>query len=333
MKKTMFAIAATAALSSFYGADNEAEASTTHKVTSGDSLWKIANKYSTSISSLKSLNNLSSDLIHPNQVLKISGSSASPSTPSSSTGSYTVKSGDTLGAIAQRNNMTLSTLRQLNNISGHLIYPGQTLKLSGGSAPSTPAPSPSISQPGTSSTYTVRSGDTLGRIALDNKVTVSNLKSWNNLSSDLIRVGQKLSIKGGSNQGSSPAPSAPSTGGNVSNNVVSIAKNQMGVPYAWGGSSPAGFDCSGFIYYVYKQAGADISRTNAEGQHARSYEVSSPAVGDLVFFENTYKSGISHVGIYVGNNQFIHANDDGVQITSLSNSYWKSKFESFKRFY
>ena len=341
MKKTIFAVAATAALSSYFGFDSEAEASSSHKVASGDSLWKIANKYNTSVSNLKSLNNLSSDLIHPNQVLKISGSAAAPSGSantgsSSAAGTYTVKSGDTLGAIAQRHNMTLAKLRELNNISGHLIYPGQNLKVSGqaqGSTPSTPAP-PASQPSNSSSNYTVRSGDTLGKIALNYKVTVANLKSWNNLSSDLIRVGQSLVIKGGSSSTPAPStPSAPSNGGNQSSNVINIAMGQLGVPYAWGGSSPAGFDCSGFIFYVYKQAGYDISRTNALGQHARSYEVSSPQVGDLVFFENTYTSGISHVGIYIGNNQFIHANDGGVQITSLSNTYWKSKFESFKRFY
>ncbi|MGD7043294.1 LysM peptidoglycan-binding domain-containing protein [Jeotgalibacillus proteolyticus] len=344
MKKTLFAVAATAAITSFWGFDSEAEASTTHKVSSGDSLWKIANRYNTTVNNLKDLNKLSSDMIHPNQVLKVSGSTAAPSSnrPSSSvsnssSGTYTVKSGDTLGAIAQKHGMSLSKLQSLNNVSGHLIYPGQKLKVSGSSQGSAPAPSPSVSQPSpstSSSSYTVKSGDTLGRIALNYKVTVANLKSWNNLSSDLIRVGQKLSIKGSS--GSTPStPSTPSAPPSSSNggSVTAIAMEQMGVPYVWGGSTPSGFDCSGFIYYVYKQAGFDISRTNAEGQHARSYEVSSPTVGDLVFFENTYKSGISHVGIYIGNNQFIHANDGGVQITSLSNSYWKSKLESFKRFY
>ncbi|PPA70297.1 LysM peptidoglycan-binding domain-containing protein [Jeotgalibacillus proteolyticus] len=349
MKKTLFAVATTAALTSFFGFDSEAEASSTHKVSSGDNLWKIANKYNTTVSNLKSLNNLSSDLIHPNQVIKISASStsgsgsSSSSAPAPSTGSstYTVKSGDTLGAIAQRHNMTLATLRSLNNISGHLIYPGQSLRVSGTAQATTPAapPASNVSQPsGSDTSYTVKSGDTLGRIALNYGVTVANLKSWNNLSSDLIRVGQKLSVKGGSapaqgSGSSSPAPTTPSTGGASASSVVNVAMSHLGVPYSWGGSSPAGFDCSGFIYYVYKQAGYNISRTNAEGQHARSYEVSSPQVGDLVFFENTYKAGISHVGIYIGNNQFVHANDNGVIVTSLSNSYWKSKFESFKRFY
>ncbi|MDZ5712758.1 C40 family peptidase [Jeotgalibacillus haloalkalitolerans] len=114
---------------------------------------------------------------------------------------------------------------------------------------------------------------------------------------------------------------------------MDIAMKQLGVPYVWGGSTPDGFDCSGFVYYVFRETGLEISRTNAEDQHARSYYVNPPQAGDLVFFENTYKTGISHVGIYIGNDQFIHANDgDGVQITSLTNSYWQSKLEGFRRF-
>ncbi|XKE69228.1 C40 family peptidase [Jeotgalibacillus malaysiensis] len=115
--------------------------------------------------------------------------------------------------------------------------------------------------------------------------------------------------------------------------MIQEAQSHLGTPYVWGGSVPGGFDCSGFIYYVYNKAGFSTARTNAEGQHARSYEVSNPQVGDLVFFGNTYKKGISHVGIYLGGNQFIHAGDNGVEISSLNNSYWQSKFESFKRFY
>ncbi|KIL49870.1 LysM peptidoglycan-binding domain-containing protein [Jeotgalibacillus soli] len=342
MKKTMFAVAAAAAITSFVGLETDAQAST-YKVNSGDSLWKIANKHSTTVANLKTLNGLSSDRIFPNQVLKVAGQAATRTAPSTSpvnngsAATYIVKSGDTLGGIANRNNMSLARLMELNSIKGHLIFPGQTLRLDGTAQTAAPS-APSVSAPSQSTTYQIKPGDTLGRIALNNKVTVANLKKWNNLSSDRIFAGQSLIIQGsGSTNGATPSSPAPSgsvnPSPNVSSGVVDIARSLMGVPYVWGGTTPAGFDCSGFIYYVYKQAGYNISRTNAEGQHARSYDVSSPAVGDLVFFENTYKAGISHVGVYIGNNQFIHANDGGVQITSLSNSYWKSKFESFKRFY
>jgi peptidoglycan endopeptidase LytE len=118
--------------------------------------------------------------------------------------------------------------------------------------------------------------------------------------------------------------------------VTLLAKGLLGKPYVWGGSSPSpGFDCSGFIYYVYNQAGTKISRTSAAGYSDRSYEVDTPAPGDMVFFSNTYKAGISHVGIYIGNNQFIQAADEthGVIISSLSSNYYHTHFDHFGRFY
>ena len=162
------------------------------------------------------------------------------------------------------------------------------------------------------------------------------MKKWNNLSSDTIYVGQSLKIVGGnstSNNSSSTPQDHIGTSYNV-NKLIEIAKNFIGVPYVWGGSSPAGFDCSGYIYYVYQQAGLNIGRFNAEGYFNRSYYVTSPQLGDLVFFKDTYKKGISHVGIYLGNNEFISATSSGgVKIVSLNNSYWSQHFDSYKRFY
>ena len=113
--------------------------------------------------------------------------------------------------------------------------------------------------------------------------------------------------------------------------VVSKALALKGTPYKFGGTTTAGFDCSGFIQYVFKQAGKNVSRTTTT-QFAESVTVSSPQAGDLVFFANTYRAGISHVGIYIGNNQFVHAGGSKAEVVSLSNSYWGPKFHSFKRF-
>lgn len=146
MKKIITALTATAAIST-YAFAQDAEASS-HTVKGGDTLWSIAQKNNVSVSQIKSWNNLSSDLILVNQSLKVSGSSSSNSSSSSSSstssstsssasssststgGSYTVKSGDTLSSIARANGMNYRTLMSINNISGHIIHPGQTLKLS-----------------------------------------------------------------------------------------------------------------------------------------------------------------------------------------------------------
>ncbi|TFE00547.1 C40 family peptidase [Jeotgalibacillus salarius] len=241
-----------------------------------------------------------------------------------STSIYKVRSGDTLWSIATEHHTDVNTLKTLNHLPSNVIITNQVLKVpatSNGDIPETVR----------GSIYTVKSGDTLASIARKHETTVAELMETNHLSGNLILPGQQLSVSFDVN-----APAAIDTY-SISNssrvqNVIDIAMIQLGIPYVWGGSAPDGFDCSGFVYYVFREAGLVISRTNAEDQHARSYAVNSPEPGDLVFFENTYKTGISHVGIYIGNDQFIHANDgDGVQITSLGNSYWQEKFEGFRR--
>lgn len=304
MKKTIIAFT-TAALFSTMAANSTEAAS--YRVQSGDSLSVIAYKYDTSVSNLKSWNNLSSDTIYVNQVLEVSKST------STSGKTYTVQSGDYLSKIGANFDVYVSELKSWNNLSSDVIYPGQTLIVSA-SGTSTP--------PAGSGSYIVQSGDTLSHIAVRYDVSVSDIMSWNNLSSSTIYVGQKLSING--------------TSGGVTQtsslNVVDIAKKYVGTPYAWGGTSPSGFDCSGFIYYVFNQAGQSIARTNTEGYYSKSTFVSSPKAGDLVFFENTYKAGISHMGIYVGNGEFVHASDNGVVVSKLSNTYWNPKFVGYKRF-
>ncbi|PZX05923.1 peptidoglycan endopeptidase LytE [Psychrobacillus insolitus] len=115
-----------------------------------------------------------------------------------------------------------------------------------------------------------------------------------------------------------------------SSNMISVAKSLLGTPYRFGGTTTAGFDCSGYVQYVYKKSGKNISRNTAT-QFAQTDTVKNPQPGDLVFFANTYKSGISHVGIYIGNNSFIHSGGKKAEIISLNNSYWGKKFHSFKR--
>lgn len=107
--------------------------------------------------------------------------------------------------------------------------------------------------------------------------------------------------------------------------AVDIAMQYLGVPYVWGGTTPDGFDCSGLVQYVYAQLGINISRTSQE-QSTNGWEVSQGELkaGDLVFFANGH--GVHHVGIYIGNGQFIHApmSGDVVKITALSerNDYY-----------
>jgi uncharacterized protein YraI len=117
------------------------------------------------------------------------------------------------------------------------------------------------------------------------------------------------------------------------NQVVSEGKKVQGSPYSWGGNSPSGFDCSGFVRYAYGQAGIDLPYgTVNQAREGQAVSRSNLQPGDIVFFAGTYRSGISHNGIYVGNNQFIHASSSqGVTITSMNNSYWEPKYHSARR--
>ncbi|MBM4761474.1 peptidoglycan endopeptidase [Bacillus sp. B15-48] len=341
----------------------------TYTIVSGDTLSGIAQKHNISLSNLRSWNNLTSDLIFPGQTLIVSsgagivinagsgagtgtnvgsgtGSSTAPAPAASSTTTYTVVRGDTLSTIAQRHQISLSNLRSWNNLTSDLIFPGQTLAVSSSANNGTSAGSGSGTGTGASSgaatspapangVYTIKPGDTLGKIASQFNMTVSALRSLNQMSSDLIYAGQTLNVSGQAVTENAPAPtpaSAPATGFSVER-LISEAKALIGTPYLWGGTSPSGFDCSGYIHYVFNKAGQSLVRTSAEGYYNRSYYVNTPQPGDLVFFENTYKKGISHLGIYIGNNEFIHADSSGVRITSLNDSYYSRHFESFKRFY
>ena len=130
-----------------------------------------------------------------------------------------------------------------------------------------------------------------------------------------------------------PAYEEPSYDSGSSSSIVSVAQNYMGVPYVWGGTSPSGFDCSGFTQYVFRQCGYSINRTAAAQYSNGSYvSYDSLQAGDLVFFANTYSaSGITHVGIYIGGGQFIHAANGGVKISSLSESYYSSRYYGARR--
>lgn len=179
------------------------------------------------------------------------------------------------------------------------------------------------------STHTVKTGESLWTISKSNNVSVSDLMKWNNLTSDALHPKQVLQVSGKKSDSTS-ATETTTKSSTPAMSVVDQAMKLTGIPYVFGGTTVNGFDCSGFIQYAFKKSGKDISRTTLS-QFAQSKKVTSPQPGDLVFFQNTYRKGISHVGIYIGNNKFVHAGGKQSQVTSLDNSYWKSKFHSFKR--
>lgn len=112
--------------------------------------------------------------------------------------------------------------------------------------------------------------------------------------------------------------------------VVATAKQYIGTPYVSGGTSPSGFDCSGFVQYVFRQHGVSLPHSSS-AMYQRGTKVNNLQPGDLVFFRIN-GSGVSHVGIYIGGNRFISATTScGVKIDSLSDGYWGSRYIGAKR--
>ncbi len=170
-----------------------------HTVRRGESLYSISRKYRTSVSKIKSINGLRSNVIYPGQKLKLygsSGSSGSSSTPIQGQSTYTVKKGDTLSGIASRAGISLRKLKSLNNMNSNTIYPGQKLivtgNISSGSSKGSSTSSGTVS--GETTTHAVKSGETLGVIAKRYGVTVKDLLNANNLNKTTIYVGQRLKI-------------------------------------------------------------------------------------------------------------------------------------------
>ena len=195
----------------------------TYTIVSGDTLSKIALKFNTTVSNLMTVNHLKTDLIYLGQKLKVSNPTSSinavtkassattkkittktitSKTTTTNANTYTVVSGDTLSKIALKYNTTVENLKSWNNIKTDLIYVGQKMNVNKPSSTiksvaKASATTKKITTKTTSTntkSYTVVSGDALSKIAIKYNTTVENLKSWNNIKTDLIYVGQKMKV-------------------------------------------------------------------------------------------------------------------------------------------
>lgn len=137
------------------------------------------------------------------------------------------------------------------------------------------------------------------------------------------------SVPGGSSQGNSSTPV------NISGqDILAEAQKYLGVRYVNGGASPSGFDCSGFVYYVLGQVGYPSSRMIADmANQGTAVEKAELKAGDVVIFANTYGRGLSHVGIYAGDGQFIHSPNSRstVSYSDLTSGYWSDHYYSARR--
>ena len=117
--------------------------------------------------------------------------------------------------------------------------------------------------------------------------------------------------------------------------IVNVAKSTLGTPYKWGGNTRRGFDCSGLVKYVHKQAlGINVPRTTAQQRDSsRTINYAQLQPGDMLFFKTGAKT--NHVGVYIGNRKFIHAPSSGKRVTvaSMDSSYWHKRFVKFGTYF
>lgn len=264
--------------------------------------------------------------------------------PSAAT--HVVKEGETLASIAQKYNTTEQAILSENKLASTEIKVGQTLTINenngatlvanaaqktttnNATKTNTAAKTTTTKTTTTYTTYKVKKGDTLSKIAKNYGTNVNTLKSLNKLKSTKIKVGQSLKVPKKASTAKTTTKVATTNHGDK---IIKEAKKYLGKPYVYGGASPRGFDCAGYVYYVYNKTGKKIERSSAANYYKKAKKVKTPQVGDLVFFSNTYKKGISHVGIYMGNGKMINASGKKVQIVSLNSNYWKKHFTGYGR--
>ncbi|AWE06368.1 peptidoglycan endopeptidase [Lysinibacillus sp. 2017] len=302
--------------------------------------------------------------------------------------SYTVQKGDTLTKIAKAHNTTAQQLKQLNKLTGDLIYTNQKLVVASMNHTTSPnkveekKTEDNKVEVSKSITHTVVKGDNLTNIAKKYNTTIVLLKQWNKLKTDALFVGQKLTIEQPTSAVAPAIPTKETTKPNtvvkeeiiestvadkveaviefnetadekiakvlasekeitatISNETASkygqllqIAQQSLGIPYKYGGTTIEGFDCSGFVNFVYNAVGIEQTRKSSLMYFEQdTTKVKDPVPGDLVFFKNTFIPNISHMGIYIGNNQFIHAGSTGIAIGDVTTKYWSERFVAFKR--
>ena len=282
-------------------AATHAEGATTYKVQSGDSLWSIANKYNMSVSKLKSLNNITSNVIFPNQVLTVSGttSSSSSTTTSSNTTYYTVKSGDSLSSIAVKYGTSYQKIMSLNGLNNYVIYPGQRLKVSGSTSTSTSGSTSSNTS--TTSYYTVKSGDSLSAIAAKYGTTYKKIMELNGLSDYFIYPGQRLKVSGSS------STSGGSTSSGTSYKTQVFNHSNL---YDWG-------QCTWHVFNRRAQIGKGIS---TYWWNANNWDNAAPQDGYTVDRKPTVGSILQTDAGYYGHVAFVErVNSDGSVYVSEMN--------------
>ncbi len=336
-------------------------ADTDYTVRKGDSLYDISRKFHVPVPAIKEANNLKSNRLAIGTALFIPNGTQNRENNTSKEGLrkkasekrqtraaenryHVVRKGETLKKIARKHSLSEEELREMNHLTTDRLKFGQEL----------------IVKRAASKTYAVKKGDTLEKVAKKTKVSIDDLKEINELESDSLKPGQKLLLAKNDEATDEPPslttvpqdrPNGPVKASlklqevkelsaseellqmSVGDRLMLFAKKMLHLPYRFGGNGSIGIDCSAYVQKVFNLVGIDLPRSAREQYKVgESVDKEELSIGDLVFFR-TYASFPSHVGIYLGNNLFIHASSRSRQVTidSLETPYYLRRFIGAKR--
>lgn len=268
-----------------------------YAVQPGDSLYKIAKTHGVSIDALKTANHLEKDNLKLRQALVIPSlkekrKGETSRKPSSDPVSYVVKKGDSLHSISKKMGLSIEEIKRVNQLQTNSLVPGQTLLLS--------------------NSKTIAEEDPDEELGDDEETPEAGPEEGQE---------EKQAI---------PQPSEGWKNQNERSFLVRVVKTFLGVPYRLGGSTLKGIDCSAFVKKIYEVFNIHLPRTTWEqirfGKRVGKNELEE---GDLVFFKvPTRRANNRHVGIYIGNNEFVHASSRNreVRVDNLNTPYFSKRF-------
>ncbi len=279
---------------------------------------------------------------------------------------HIVKKGDTLSSIGQKYRVSISKIKETNDLEDTRLQIGQSLTIpqSAADIPNSSTSSPKSKQQnfspgrGIPDIHLVKNGDTLSGIAKRYHLTIKELQEINELKGTRLQIGQVLQLRqeeGVSKEeeiqsweGSYESALASNDGSAIPmsqgadvveerdfNPLVTVAESFLGVKYRRGGTNvKTGLDCSAYVQKVFRMVGMDLPRTARE-QFGLGMEVARDALrlGDLVFFKRSQTKRPAHVGIYIGNDQFIHSSTTmrKIRVDSLNTRYFSARFIGGRR--
>ena len=285
-----------------------------HTIKKGETLSSIAKKYDTTIAKIRQANGLKKGaVIQYGKLLNVPVKNYAAAV--GETTNYVIKKGDTLSTIAHRHHTTVAKLREANGLQRSAILKiGRVLKVPG-MKQKVP-----LAQP---------------KQKASEKKFVASLSNLGSLSLKKQKKAKSSGFSFSNIFGSKSKEKAEEL--DKCQAIISLAKQKLGKKYVWGASGNKNtYDCSSFVKFVYKKHGIDLPRTSImQSKVGKQVKRDELQVGDLIFFDTSKqrKGYVNHVGIYLGDNKFIHASSakKKVVITSLNKAFYSSRFKGARR--